>query len=41
MKQRAGKPGRVESESEKVNIGWGMLPRVGDVMEHITQATGI
>ena len=41
-KQRAGKLGRVDSESEKVNIlGWGRLPRVGDVMGHITQATGI
>ena len=33
---------RVESESEKVNtLGWGRLPRVRDVMGHITQATGI
>ena len=40
--QRAGKLGRVESESEKVNtLGWGRLPRVRDVMGHITQSTGI
>ena len=40
--QRAGKLGWVASESEKVSrLGWGRLPRVGDVMGHITQATVI
>lgn len=40
--QRAGKLGWVASESDIVSrFGWGRLPRVGDVMGHITQATAI